>query len=62
MSKAHIANLRDRLTNPKAYDVSAERAARREANRAKYPQVTACVDALRAAGITVTVEKIEVKK
>lgn len=60
MSKAHIADLRNRIANPQAYDVPAEQAARREANRAKYPQVTAAVDYFREHGFTVTVDSVEV--
>lgn len=62
MTKANFADLRNRLKNPQAYDFDAEREAKREANRKRYPQLAKFCDELRAAGITVTVESVESNK
>jgi hypothetical protein len=50
MTAKRFDDLRNRLTNPQAYDTTAERAEQRAANRAKYPQIAAAVDALKMFG------------
>jgi hypothetical protein len=50
MTASRFDDLRNRLTNPQAYDTTAEREAQRLANRAKYPSIAAAVDCLKMFG------------